>query len=134
MRERSRGRLRWAVAIWTFVLLGACSPATEPAGARVAQRRAALAVTPGVPEDFPRMLGCAAEELGNPSDPAVVDQLTQICDVVQRGLYELSQDPGLDDQAKMHHALMLMGGGLQRMTEVLVAANGPSPTDAGVQP
>jgi hypothetical protein len=79
------------------------------------------------------MLGCAAEELGNPTDPAVGDQLKRICDVVQTGLYALSQDATLDDQAKTHHALMLMGGGLQQMTQVLLAADA-SPSDAGIRP
>ena len=135
MRDGRSFKVGWGATLCAAIV-GGCSPAVnEPAidNRTAAQRGAALAVTDGIPADFPRMLGCAAEELGNPTDPVVADQLKRICDVVQTGLYAVSQDPTLDDQAKMHHALMLMGGGLERMTQVLLAAN-PSPTDAGVRP
>jgi hypothetical protein len=135
MRSRRSIKVGWGTALCAAIL-GGCSPASnQPAvdARTAAQRGAALAVTDGIPADFPRMLGCAAEELGNPTDPAVADELKRICDVLQTGLYALSQDPTLDDQARMHHALMLMGGGLERMTQVLLAADA-SPTDAGVQP
>jgi hypothetical protein len=83
------------------------------------------------------MLGCAAEELGNPDDPVVRAQLKKLCDVAQTGLYAMSQDPSLTPDEQRTHALMLMGGTLERMTELLAAASpspGPVPNDAGVVP
>jgi hypothetical protein len=120
------------------VLIAGCSGVQDAADDQTpAQIGAALVKTPGVPDDFPRMLGCAAEELGNPDDPVVRAQLKKLCDVAQTGLYAMSQDPSLTPDEQRTHALMLMGGTLERMTELLAAASpspGPVPNDAGVVP
>ena len=79
------------------------------------------------------MLGCAAEELGNPDDPAIRNQLKRICDAAQVTLYTLSQDTSLSEDEQTQHALMMIGVALEQMTQVLVAAQPPAP-DAGVQP
>ena len=86
-----------------------------------------------VPADFPKMLGCAADELANPPDPTVRAQLARICDVAQAGLYAISQDPTLTADQQRMHALMMMGGVLARMTEILDQAAVVSP-DAGTVP
>ncbi len=138
MRGRASTHVGWGAALWAAVLVG-CTGGTEPA-LTPAQIGAPLAVTPGVPQEFPRMLGCAAEELGNPTDPGLRLQLKRICDVAQQGLYALEQDSTLTDDEKVHTALMLMGVSLERMTQLLAAADaatadaGTSTTDAGIQP
>ena len=102
----------WGAALSAALLVG-CSGAVDAPSSQAhpgelgsgggasdsvaAQRGAALAVTPGVPDDFPRMLGCAAEELGNPDDPAIRNQLKRICDAAQVTLYTLSQDTSLSE-------------------------------------
>jgi hypothetical protein len=78
------------------------------------------------------MLGCSPDELANSSDPAARSDLQRICDVAQAGLYALSQDARLTESEQTHHALMLMGNSLQRMTQVLQAAQ--ERTDGGTSP
>jgi hypothetical protein len=112
-----------------------CSPATDPAAtsATSAQNSANSSGTVVVPADFPKMLGCAPDELANPPDPAVGAQLARICDVAQTGLYALSQDTTLTDDEKRLQALLMMGTVLQKMTEVMDPTVAPSP-DGGAVP
>jgi len=134
----------WGAALSVVFLVG-CSGATDvpssedpgsagggSSGSVAAQRGAALAVTPGVPEDFPRILGCAAEELGNPDDPAIRNQLKRICDAAQVTLYALSKETGMSEADQTTHALLMIGVALEQMTRVLSGANPPA-TDGGVQ-
>jgi hypothetical protein len=138
MRARRSTQVGWGVAAWAALVVG-CSGATDPGagGPTPAQIGAPLAVTPGVPQEFPRMLGCAAEELGNPDDPVLRDQLKKLCDLAQAGLYALAQDTSLTPDEQRTHALMIMGGTLERMTQLLDEANpptSPDATDAGIVP
>lgn len=137
MRARAARQVGWAVAIGVAVAVG-CSPAqTDPGfnagSAAPRQASPALPTAAHVPDDFPKMLGCATEELGNPTDPAARAQLKLICDVTQAGLYALSQDTSLTADEQTHHALMMMGGALERMTGVLEQAAVVTP-DAGTVP
>jgi hypothetical protein len=137
MGARCSTQVGWGVALWAALIVG-CSGVTDPADEpSPAQIGAALAVTTGVPEDFPRMLGCSAEELGTPDDPAVRAQLKKLCDIAQTTLYAIGQDASLTPDDQRTHALMVMGGTLERMTQLLDASNpapGPVPNDAGVVP
>jgi len=131
MHARAARDAGWSVVLGVALSLG-CSPATDPAAtsATSAQKIANGSGTVVVPADFPKMLGCAPDELANPPDPAVRPQLARLCDVAQTGLYALSQDTTLTDDQKRMQALMMMGAVLEKMTEVLDPTTAPSP-DAG---
>lgn len=106
------------------------APAATPAAASSRQVGLTRSTAVAVPADFPKMLGCSAEELAGPADPAVRAQLTRICDVAQTGLYALSQDTSLSPDEQRNAALLMMGAVLERMTGVLDQA-AVVPPDAG---
>jgi hypothetical protein len=134
MHARAARDAGWLVVLGVALSLG-CSPTTDlpTASATSGQNVAKGSDTVVVPADFPKMLGCAEDELANPSDPTVRAQLARICDVAQVGLYALSQDATLTDDQKRVQALMMMGAVLQKMTEVLGPTAVVSP-DGGTVP
>ena len=112
--------------LWT----GEDGPRDGPRATQSGQSGLTRSTALAVPADFPKMLGCAAEELARPPNASVRAQLTRICDVAQAGLYALSQDTTVTDDQKRVQALLMMGAVLEKMTEVLDPTTVVSP-DAG---